>query len=143
MATERQQTLTMSKSMTFDSAYQVLDAAFNDQQLPPLRSLIDNEIEWFHSSLRIETAKSLNELDRGREELTSFAKELASLGISHATDVIEQVDVKVKENPLLFIGLAAAGALAIGYSLSRPRLPRSFKINESASDSFGERRGVL
>ena len=127
----------MSKPSTFDDAFKILDQAINDQQPPDLRALVDNEIQFFKTIVRNEATNSLEELGRGRDELNGLMKEFSALGVGHATEVAESVDKHVRENPLLYIGVAAAGALAIGFLLSRPPRPQTFSAADSETDSFG------
>ncbi len=94
----------MTKPSTFDDAFKILDQAINDQQLPNLRSLLDDEIRSFKTAVRSETTNSLQEL-----------------GLEHAYELGRSVDKYVRKNPLISIGAVAAGALALGFLLSRPR----------------------
>jgi ElaB/YqjD/DUF883 family membrane-anchored ribosome-binding protein len=119
------QTVSMSKPLTFDDAFKILDQAMNDQQPAMLSSLVADEIQFFKTSIRNEANESLQDLARGRDEVGGLVKEFTALGLGHAREVAESVETHVRENPLLYIGVATAGVLALGFLLSRPRTKKS------------------
>ncbi len=127
----------MSKPTTFDDAFKILDQAITDQQTPALRDLINDELQILKTIIRAQAQDSINEIGRGRDEFTGLLQELSSRGIGHAGDVAAKVDRHVRQNPLLYIGGAAAVALALGFFVSRPRAEKPIAV-EALSETPAE-----
>lgn len=91
----------MKKPVSFTEAFEILDRAIDDIDEPRLRSLIDCEIR------------------RGEERFVQAVQDLGARGRGHIEETFDRVERSVREHPLLYIGGAAAAALAIGFLISR------------------------
>jgi ElaB/YqjD/DUF883 family membrane-anchored ribosome-binding protein len=109
----------MTKLATFDEAFKILDQAIADQQTPSLGSLVTEEIVFLKAAARSEASEVALELGRGQNELNGLIRDLTSLSSEHVTELVDRVDAHVRENPLLYIAGAAAGAIALGLLFSQ------------------------
>jgi len=98
----------MKQATTFNEAYLLLERAIQDQAAPRLRTLIDDEIQTFKTLI-------LSEVDERKFELQKFGE----LGAAHVEELAHRIDAEVRQNPMLYVGGAAAAALALGLLLSR------------------------
>lgn len=96
-----------SRPNTFDDAYRILDEALLAEPTPLLGPLIENEVQQFKSQFKTLMA------DESRQAGV-VVNDLASLGIEHASQIAKSIDKDIRENPALYLGVVALGALAVG-----------------------------
>jgi ElaB/YqjD/DUF883 family membrane-anchored ribosome-binding protein len=111
----------MKKPTSFEEAYRMLDQAIIELDEPRLKPLVLDEYNHIRNDVRENLTERAHQIQREGKQLALVAQDLTVLGWGHVEELAAKVDEDVRQNPLLYIGGAAAAALAIGIILSPRR----------------------
>lgn len=106
--------LKTSRPNTFEDAYRILDEALIAEPTPLLGPLIQNEVQCFKTQFKASMADE-------SKQVGVIVNDLASLGIEHASQIAKSIDKDIRENPELYLGVIALGALAVGVLMMAPQ----------------------